>query len=322
MTDTLSLRAYPRLHFGLVDLSGASQRMYGGLGVSIDGVSVRVESAKAPRFCLDVADLDTEVQLSMDKALANASRLSLPVKGYFSVADRIPSHVGLGSTTATSLALLTSLAIINRWPISPARLRDISSRGRTSAIGSYTFFEGGVVVDVGQRLIDGAAYLPSSRPTDRRPSLRLGRWEMPTNWSVWLLFTEIGPSVSPESEPDFFVESTPTSPNDTLKQIALLYHGILPAILEPDLALLALSLRRFQSCGFKAREIMAQPTLVQDALTQLWNRGLAAGLSSVGPTVFVVTDTTASDPAKLLGHGYSTLGPFSFRNTGFEETHQ
>ena len=238
------------------------------------------------------------------------------------MAERIPSHVGLGSTTATSLALLTSLAIINRWPTSPARLRDISSRGRTSAIGSYTFFEGGVVVDVGQRLIDGAAYLPSSRPADRRPSLRLGRWEMPTNWSVWLLFTEIGSSVPPERKPAFFIESTPTSPNDTLEQIALLYHGILPAILEPDLGLLALSLRRFQSCGFKAREIMAQPALVQDALAQLWNRGLAAVLSSVGPTVFVVTDTTAPSPAKLLGRGYSTLGPFSFRNAGFEETHQ
>jgi beta-ribofuranosylaminobenzene 5'-phosphate synthase len=232
----------------------------------------------------------------------------------------IPSHVGLGSTTTTTMAALQSIALVNSWPQKSIDLVELSGRGRTSGVGAHTFFTGGLVVDVGQPGHPVRNYLPSLQPEERAPSLVLGRWDMPNDWVVHLFFTSENPSVAPAEESAFFASAAPTDEAHTLYQIACLYHGVLPAILERDLEVLAESLKEFQTRGFKACEIAAQNEHVRNALSILWDSGIAAGLSSFGPTVFAIEERGKSRVRDLFSNQISILGPFGFRNDGYEHS--
>jgi len=316
--SVIRLRTFPRLHFGLTDMSGATRRSYGGAGASFSGPSVFVEARSAENLIINIDDLDDQSGIAINNALVAAAEFGLPVKGHVTVVEQIRAHVGLGSTTATTLAILKSLAELNGWLLPRSRLIDISGRARTSAIGAHTFFDGGIVADVGQRTPGpGGEFLPSLKRAGRAPSLKLGRWSMPTDWYVWLCFSTGQPSVPPEREAEFFAAATPTSGAATLQQVAALFHGIVPAVLESDLSGFASALREFQQLGFKAREILAQPPSVRSTLASLWNVSAAAGLSSLGPTVFVVSTTRdrSSLPVALSGHQLE--GPFGFSNEGY-----
>lgn len=316
--SVLRLRALPRLHFGLTDMSGATRRSYGGAGVSFSGPSVFVEARRAEDLVINTQDLDDQSSLAIKNAVRAATALGLRAKGHIAVLEQIPAHVGLGSTTTTTLAVVKSLAELNGWLLPPSRLIDISGRARTSAVGAHTFFEGGLVADVGQRTRGpGAEFLPSLKPAGRPPSLKLGRWAMPTDWHLWLCFSTERPSVPPEHEARFFAAATPTSVTETFRQVAALYHGIVPAVLESDIGGFASALREFQQLGFKEREILAQPESVQSTLTGLWNEGAAAGLSSLGPTVFVVTAQTETSRLPAAIRNLQPEGPFTFSNKGY-----
>jgi beta-ribofuranosylaminobenzene 5'-phosphate synthase len=279
---------------------------------------ITVEAAASVGLSVDLGDPDLEIREKTTDAIARARDRGLPLTGRFTLVDRFPSHVGLGSTTATTMTLLQAIAAVNGWSISRAELIALSGRGRTSAIGCHTFFEGGLLVDAGQRGHPTGSYVPSMLPAGRRPSLRLGRWPMPTDWHGYLLFAFEPPSVPPADEAAFFSSAAPTGRTDTLHQLAHLYHGILPAIVEADLTRLARSLREFQSCGLKAREIAAQSEKVRSTLARLWADGFAAGLSSLGPTIFVIVQASTTDLVPALSGDIPVLGPLRFRNQGFE----
>jgi beta-ribofuranosylaminobenzene 5'-phosphate synthase len=320
MNAVHALRAFPRLHFGLVDLSGATRRAYGGLGAAIDGPCAMVQAHRARGFQLDVNGADDQVRAKTIVALDRARGSGLALSGRFTLVQRLPSHMGLGSTTATILAILQSIAIVNRWPVTAAQLIDLSGRGRTSAVGCNTFFDGGLVADAGQPGHPTSTYLPSLQPKGRGPSLRLGRWRMSPQWVVSLIMCTNVPSVPPADEADFFAAAAPTDPLETPDQLACVYHGLIPAAIEEDLDCFASSLRHFQSRGFKAREIGAQPDVVQATLRRLWADDFAAGLSSLGPALFVISEQATVDLGPYTPLGAETLGPFPFRNSGFDLT--
>jgi beta-ribofuranosylaminobenzene 5'-phosphate synthase len=314
----VKLRAFPRLHFGLTDMSGATKRSYGGVGASFGGPSLLVEGRPAGNLTTEFDDLDRQSAAVVHDAVAAAAASGLTVHGRVALVAQIPAHVGLGSTTATTLAVLMTLSELNDWHLPPHRLIEISGRARTSAVGSHTFFHGGLVADVGQRAPGPTdQYLPSLEPAGRPPSLKLGHWSMPTHWYVWLSFADGQPSVPPEHEAAFFASATPTSRSDTLHQLAALYHGIVPAALESDISRFASALREFQQLGFKAREIAAQPASIQSMLTSLWTHGAAAGLSSLGPTLFVITDSPARTELPVSIRSTRIAGPFAFNNDGY-----
>lgn len=314
------LAAYPRLHFGLVDLSGATARAYGGAGVSFNGPCVRVHGSNLPRLELDMGDLAQDVEIKILEAVSRVQALGLQANGSVTIVTRPPSHIGLGCSTAATLAVLQTLALLNCWKLSQTEIITLSGRGRTSGIGCNAFFTGGLVVDLGQPLRSRSGhYAPSMTPGERLPSLYLGTWPMPSDWVLTLLFSDRKPTLDPNDEVSFFLQNSPTDARDSLVQLGYLFHGIIPAILEHNIDQLAASMRGFQSCGFKEREIASQPANVRDALTALWERGLAAGLSSLGPTVFVVheSDGVAVDVVRSLT-GDSMIPSYTFRNLGYE----
>lgn len=319
MSETLfTIRAYPRLHFGLIDLSGATRRSYGGLGVAVDALAIEVQAFASDIFELNLDSIDADPRRCISRAVERARESTLPLSGKYIISAQVPNHVGLGSTTTTTMAVLQSIALVNSWPHGNSELVELSGRGRTSGVGTHTFFSGGLVIDVGQRGHPVGNYLPSLQPEGRAPSLVVGRWDMPHDWVVYLFFTSENPSVTPAEESTFFASAAPTNETDTLHQVACLYHGILPAILEKNTEVLAASLNEFQTRGFKACEIAAQAEHVRNTLSILWDNGIAAGLSSFGPTVFAIEERGEFKVQDLFPSQISVQGPFEFRNRGYD----
>jgi beta-ribofuranosylaminobenzene 5'-phosphate synthase len=316
------LTAYPRLHFGLIDLSGYTPRAYGGAGASLCGMPIEIECrpTKSMGLTLDFGSLSEDARITVNRAIKSANEHGLNTNGDIHVRCVPPPHVGLGSTTLTVLAILQSLAVINQWAVTPEDLIRISRRGRTSGIGIGTFFTGKLVVDVGQAgHPTGNKYLPSLAPGQRPPSLAIGAWPIPERWNISLFFTQDSPSVDPTVEEKFFREATPIAPSDVALQLAHLYHGIIPAVIENDLPAFGQSIQAFQRAGFKAAEIAAQKSAVRELIDTLWEQEFAAGLSSFGPIVFVFHESTEDlEPSRRFPAELMRAGPFRVNNEGFQ----
>lgn len=313
----ITVTTYPRLHFGLIDLGGDTMRSYGGCGAVFEGPPVKVRGSMSRSLEFGLAAGTDLGELGLEALIADLSSAGLRTRGSYELMTAPESHVGLGSTTATSLALLTCMSELNGWRLGRAELIDLSGRGRTSAVGCNGFFDGGFIVDAGQPgHPDAREYRPSIDGHGRLPSLHIGSWLMPDHWRVTILNGGLAPTVLPERERELF--RVPGAAQHSLRAVASLYHGILPAILESDIAALALALARLQATGLKRIEILMQPQGVQELLGRLWRAGYAAGLSSFGPTVFVIT-TSEYQRARLASEFEVDLGPtYAFRNRGAE----
>lgn len=80
---------------------------------------------------------------------------------------------------------------------------------------------------------------------------------------------------------------------------------------------------RFQSIGFKSREIRAQGAPVAEILADLRSLPRAAvGMSSMGPVVFAISDREDAPTAERINrvgddHGAISLGTFAMSNDGY-----
>lgn len=270
-----------RLHLGLLDLANATPRAFGGLGCILSKPQVQVSAVLADQTAVvGINEEDAAGVRDWVQDYVQVQRLS-PVS--LDIARTFPSHAGFGSRTVTVLASLTATALVNGSEVVPEVIQRASGRGGTSGIGVHGFFEGGWIVDLGQRR--PVQNLPSRAQHQRPPSLRL-RSIAPPDWTVGL-FLPTGLRLSGESEVAFF-RNTSVSSQDVLNGLALLYHGLVPALMEADFDTFAVCLQRFQSVGFKAAEIAHQGGRVSSLMRGLQRLTPAVGMSSLGPLVFSI----------------------------------
>jgi len=188
------------------------------------------------------------------------------------------------------LAAATGAAHLLGLEHSHNRIALDSERGGTSGIGVNCFSVGGVVFDGGRIVAANEPFSPSrySKP-DRHPPV-ISRLELSSRWRVTLC---IPPGSAPhgEDELDFFTRQMPLPADESLKSIALAYHGVAPAILEEDLRALGAAIRELHLIGFKKREVERQDHSTQSLLRDLQvRREIAAGMSSLGPLVYTITE--------------------------------
>jgi len=88
----------------------------------------------------------------------------------------------------------------------------------------------------------------------------------------------------------FFEQNAPIETESSLRAMAFLYHGVLPAFRAIDLPRLASALADLAAEGFKRLEIERYGKVVARLLSYLHRKGFAAGMSSMGPLVYVIFD--------------------------------
>ena len=291
--SNVTLTCHARVHFALIDLSGVSRRKYGGVGMMLEMPTTSISVVPAPR--LKLALPEGVENRTWDDAREALKRLSKEVGDIclsFRVMQHIEEHVGLGSKTALLLGLLATARQALSLDLSDDELKRLSGRGGTSGIGVHGFFVGGCIVDAGQpRDATGAAFLPSSAGVPPGISMLSKRCEIPTRWKIHIV---IPPGIrhSPEDERALFREQTPIEEREALEALALVHHGVIPAILDADLAALADSLTELHKTGFKRRELDCQTAVVRDLYGFLReHRFGAVGMSSLGPALYIISDS-------------------------------
>src|SRR5262245_1297525 len=136
-----------RLHFGVLDLRGSLGRWFGGIGAAAPGPTLRVSAR--PAHGLRVDGEDAERALEFAQRFLRHYGLNADV--HVHVGCALPRHKGLGSGRQLALAVGRAIAEVNGITTTAEELAKAVGRTKRSAVGTWTFAGGGLVVEGGRR---------------------------------------------------------------------------------------------------------------------------------------------------------------------------
>ena len=284
-TGTVTVEAHGRLHFGVLDLRGSLGRWFGGIGAAAPAPLLRLTARSAAQVGATGPDADRAAEFA---------RRFLDYHGvtggaHIEVEQALPPHTGLGSGTQLGLAVGRALAELYAVSADAVALSQAVGRAKRSAIGTWVFEAGGLVVE-GGRARDGDGCGPL-----------IARLELPSEWRCVVAIPAGSPGLSGPAEAQAF-STLPEPPLRDVEHVAhLVLMGLLPAAADGDLAAFGRILTEIQQINgrwFAAVQgdtfAPGTPRLLIDAML---NDGAAgAGQSSWGPAVYgIVGDQAAAD---------------------------
>lgn len=299
-----------RIHLSLIDENGYTGRVDGGIGLMLDRPNVVFEASnsaeefqiEAHKYYRESIEVINEIASRVFKTFnINNKNFHFNLKRYF------PSHVGLGSKTQLSLAIITAITKLKSIDhLSTEYLTQLVDRGGTSGIGWRGFETGGFILDGGHEYGKGKekeSFLPSSASSTSNPALTISRHNIPNNWRFVLVIPNVKKGAYGDEEIRVFQEYAPIPKIEVNEVSHLIIMKILPGILKNDLKCFGEGLKRIQSIGFKRIEINLQHQIVKDLLGFFEDYGLKAyGMSSFGPSVVgvVESDSEAEELLKVV----------------------
>lgn len=304
-----TVTAPSRLHFGLFNESGWNGKVDGGAGIALSDPSCTVtvwdpsDSHVSPRECLCGG-----YRCEFERVVSSFSdKFGVPVPKVC-LTSAIPPHVGLGSKTATLMALARALCNHYDIPMDATDMARFVGRGGTSGVGIHVSEVGGLIVDDGHRFPeDKDTFVPSSVSVALPPRLRL-RCDPQPRWRV--VIVELGyQGLSGKAEADFFNRNCPIPLDETVAIADVVDREFLPAITAGNLARLNAALEALQSIGLKRREWEIQHKHVRElrlawkALSRHNPQLPPICLSSMGSTMYLISDHT-----EPVLHGLERLG--------------
>jgi beta-ribofuranosylaminobenzene 5'-phosphate synthase len=246
-----------RLHFGLLTHRPQSGREFGGLGVMIDSPGWQVTASAADVTASD-SDSESGTGHSNDVCIAPSESVLLACPDVAARIDRIlshwatttrdaaslaglslridkavPGHRGLGSGTQLGLAVGRALSELSGRPaVSSATLAERTGRGLRSAVGTWGFESGGLIVDGGK--------LPQ-----QTVGTCVSRCELPSAWRFLLIAPADGHGLSGAAEVEAFerLRGMPPERTERLCRIALM--DLLPAIADTDIGAASTALTEY-----------------------------------------------------------------------------
>jgi beta-ribofuranosylaminobenzene 5'-phosphate synthase len=315
----MRLLTYPRVHIALADLAGATLRRYGGGGFAVNGLPTIISLRRQRDATLRLpSGFDERTAAAVTDLLSRLGELAESIG--ITVDDAPPQHVGLGSKTSLILGIAAGIFRLKNSAPTQQSLQMLSRRGGASGVGINTFFTGGFVIDGGHPANNLAKFVPSSIATIHNPPPVICRHPFPRAWQITLVLPR-GHRYSGTDEKNFFEQNTPVVQGDSLKTIALLYHGVAAGVVTQDLGALTVAIDGLQRTGFKKAEIDGQSADVKHTLRELQHTGVAVGMSSMGPLLYAITASRvdAGVVARVADScGATVLGRFAGRNKGYE----
>jgi len=305
----IRIEAPARLHLGMFDLGGSLGRQFGGIGVAIGQPSLILE--------VEIGQSLTAEGPSADRVVAFAERYlqsnQITTGAHFRVEQAIPAHVGLGSGTKLGMAVAQALATLYDLSDDPYLLAQAVGRGSRSAIGLWTFAQGGFVVEGGQW------------SEQNRPAPLLLRQAMPADWHCVLAIPQARSGLSGKEEAQAFAQL-----GGMREQAAAISHlvlmSLLPALVEGELVEFGAALTQMQRLVGECFSPVQGGHFANDRSAQLIERLLewgaaGAGQSSWGPTVYgLVADAAQGQrlaaQADVCLDGQGTVAVVPFDNRG------
>jgi beta-ribofuranosylaminobenzene 5'-phosphate synthase len=273
------VEAAARLHFGVLDLRGGLGRWFGGLGASAPGPTLLVSSAIADS--LDVGGEQSDRAADFAQRFLRHYGIDRGAKVH--VHRALPPHKGLGSGTQLALAVAKALAEVHGITADASELSSVVSRGCRSAVGTWTFAGGGLVVEGGRR--QGRA--------DCGPLLT--RLPFPTSWRCLVAVPNGDPGVSGGDEASAFEQLPSPSERDVARVAHVVLMALLPALADGDLATFGRALSEIQETTGRWFAPVQGGTFApgpSEELVRLLNEWgvFGVGQSSWGPTVYGIVE--------------------------------
>ena len=308
--EVVFVEAAARLHFGVLDLRGSLGRWFGGIGAA----------APAPTLVISAHAADNVRATGPDgeRAAAYAARcvahFGLRHGVHVEVHRALPAHAGLGSGTQLALAVAKAIAEIYDIDADAPTLARVVGRAQRSAIGTWTFAGGGLVVEGGRRHDrDDAGPLVARVP-------------FPPSWRCVVALPDAPAGISGAREIEAFAE-LPAPPEDEAARVShLALMALLPSIAEDDIETFGAALSDIQEitgrwwAPVQGGTFTPGPTGALVRQMREWG-AFGVGQSSWGPTVYgVVGDADAA--LRLAGRVRDAIGKNGrvyegpFRTTG------
>jgi beta-ribofuranosylaminobenzene 5'-phosphate synthase len=281
LTNAIEIAAPSRLHFGMFGFGRDDGREFGVVGAMVSRPGVRLRVTPAERFETDGPLKDRVGRVA--QRVARAWGLAAPPACLIEVVDGAPEHVGLGTGTQLALAVAAGLqAFRGGDTLAAGELARLAGRAERSAIGTYGFVHGGLLVEGGK--LPGEAVSPLE-----------GRVALPAAWRFVLIWPHGEYGLSGDAERSAFRELPPAAEATTARLRNEVATVLLPAARTGDFASFSESLYRFgHEAGlcFAARQGGPFATPAIEALVQTIRRlGIrGVGQSSWGPAVFAVLE--------------------------------
>jgi beta-ribofuranosylaminobenzene 5'-phosphate synthase len=234
--------ARSRVHVSLADMAFASPRGFGGVGFAVSDPCTRVRISPATQIQIDGIDkLDARSGFALSELVERMVLRANKTGCKIELLNSPPQHVGFGSQTSLSLAVAAGINAIYELGLQREELQLLSGRGGGSGVGIHAFFHGGIIWDAGRAREEIMAYQPSGAgaPTTLPPLML--RIHFPATWSIVLALPDCR-TISGTPENEFFQSNTPIPELESLRTMAELYHGVLPAFHNSDYRALARSL--------------------------------------------------------------------------------
>jgi beta-RFAP synthase len=273
--NAVRVEAPARLHLGMLAVAGDGPRRFGGLGVSVRRPAVVLEARPADELSTEGPDAERALMFAQRCHAA----LELDGGAQLRVIEGIPPHAGLGSGTKLALAVGQALATLHGRTVDAPRLAQAVGRAARSAVGTWTFALGGLVVEGGVRR------------GEERPAPLLARYEMPEEWRVVLVVPRAEAGLSGVAEEEAFRRLVPSAERSaTIAQLVL--TSLLPALVERDLEEFGAALTSVQQlvgdafATVQGGRFHPRAGAVVEALLRQGAAG--AGQSSWGPAVYGV----------------------------------
>jgi len=277
--DAVVVEAPARLHFGVLDLRGALGRWFGGIGAAAPEPTLLL-SARLDRT-LAVEGPDAERAGTFARSFL--AHHGLQVGARISIERALPRHAGLGSGTQLALAVARAIAELHGLPKETAALARAVGRAQRSAVGTWTFDGGGLVVEGGRRAdTNGVGPL-------------IARITFPSSWRCVVAVPRQPPAISGKDEAAALA-ALPRPPERDVEQVAhLVVMALLPALADGDLAGFGRALTTIQTITGRWFAPVQGGTFARGPSEELVRRmaehgAPGVGQSSWGPAVYGIVD--------------------------------
>lgn len=301
---TVFVEAAARLHFGVLDLRGANGRWFGGIGAAAPAPTLLVSASAAnPATSLGTGTLQIDGE---DAARAGefAARFlahhGMTGGARLQVHRALPRHVGLGSGTQLAMAVARALGVLYRIDATAPALARAVGRAERSAVGTWTFAGGGLVVEGGRR------------PGRDECGPLLARLPFPPAWRCVVAVPDGASGLAGEAEAAA-LGRLPAPPAPEVERVAhLALMSLLPALADADIDAFGAALTRIQEITGRWFAPVQGGTFAPGVGAELVRRmsewgAAGVGQSSWGPAVYGIAADCAT-AARLVERVRSFLG--------------
>jgi beta-ribofuranosylaminobenzene 5'-phosphate synthase len=267
-----------RLHFGMFSFGHDDRPQFGGVGVMIEPPHVNVRVVPADRFTASGDHCDRAT--SFARMAADAWQLKSLPNCRLEIQSP-PDHTGLGVGTQLGLTVAAGLRkYLKLSDLSAEELATSVGRGQRSAVGTYGFALGGLIVDTGKQL-------------GQRLSTLGKRLSIPERWRFVLVRPPNECGLAGEGELAAFSRLPPV-PSDVTKELwRITNENMLPALTAENCELFGDAIFRFGrlagECFATAQGGPFASSRIAGLVSAIRDSGVpGVGQSSWGPTVFAV----------------------------------